>query len=130
MVFECEFAVKLHANDVEVWTSANGNPRQDEVTIGRVHSPGSTNVCSLSFGRSQSLVDPQKTLFLEWPHRQGGFLRMLKDAGSIPGSGCTDLYCARRLSGGTANEDGGCDQPIGSTVPDAIVLAGCGRLQL
>ena len=30
------------------------------------------------------------------------------------------LLCTRR-SGGTAHEGGGCDQSIGSTVPDAIV---------
>ena len=29
MVFEGESAVKLHAKNVEVWTSANGNPRQE-----------------------------------------------------------------------------------------------------
>ena len=40
---EYELAVKLHAMDVEVGTSAIGNPRQDQVTMGRVHSPGSTN---------------------------------------------------------------------------------------
>ena len=41
-VFECEPAVKLHAKNIEVGTSANGNPRQDKVAIGRVHRPGST----------------------------------------------------------------------------------------
>ena len=43
MVFEGEPAVKLHAMNVKVWTSANGNPRQDRVTMGSVDSPGSTN---------------------------------------------------------------------------------------
>ena len=43
MVFEGELAVKLHAKDVEVVTSSDRNPRPDKVTIGRVHSPGSTN---------------------------------------------------------------------------------------
>ena len=38
MVFEGEPAVKLHAKNVEVGTSANGNPRQDQVTMGRVDS--------------------------------------------------------------------------------------------
>ena len=43
MVFESESVVKLHAMDVEVGTSANGNHRQDQVTMGRGHSPGSTD---------------------------------------------------------------------------------------
>ena len=43
MVFEGEPPVKLHTKNVEVGTSANGNPRQDQVTMGRVHSRGSTN---------------------------------------------------------------------------------------
>ena len=43
MVFEGETAVKLHAKNVEVVTRTNGKPRQDLVTMGRVHSPGSTN---------------------------------------------------------------------------------------
>ena len=37
----------------------------------------------------------QHLLFIEhpdWPRRQGGILKV---AGSIPGRGCTDLYCAR-----------------------------------
>ena len=42
MVFEGEPAVKLHAKNVKVGTSANGNPRQEKVTIGRVDSSGST----------------------------------------------------------------------------------------
>ena len=42
MVFEC-FAVELYAKDVEVGTGANGNPRQDQVNMGRVHNPGSIN---------------------------------------------------------------------------------------
>ena len=42
MVFD-ENAVKLHANNVEIGTSANGNHKQDQVTMGRVHGPGSTN---------------------------------------------------------------------------------------
>ena len=40
MVFEGEPAVKLHSENVEVGTSANGNPRQDHVATGGVHSPG------------------------------------------------------------------------------------------
>ena len=36
MVFECAPAVKLHPKNVKVGTSANGNPRQDQVTMGRV----------------------------------------------------------------------------------------------
>ena len=43
MQFGDEPAVKLHAKNVEVGTSANGNPRQDQVIMGMVHSPGSTN---------------------------------------------------------------------------------------
>ena len=43
MVFEGEPAAKLHTYNVEVVTSANGNPRHDQVTMGRVQSPGSTN---------------------------------------------------------------------------------------
>ena len=36
MVFEGEPAVKLYAKNVKVETSANENPRQDQVTMGRV----------------------------------------------------------------------------------------------
>ena len=43
MVIEGEINVKIHAKDAEVGLCANGNPRQDQVTMGRVHSPGSTN---------------------------------------------------------------------------------------
>ena len=43
MVFEGEPAVELHANNVKVGTSSNGNLRQDQVTMRRVDSPGSTN---------------------------------------------------------------------------------------
>ena len=35
MVFECELTVKLHAMDVEVGTSSNGNIKQDQVTMRR-----------------------------------------------------------------------------------------------
>ena len=42
-VFEGDPAVKLHAKNIEVGTSANGNNRQDLVTMGRVHSPESAN---------------------------------------------------------------------------------------
>ena len=42
MVLDCEPA-KLHTKNVMVGTSANGNSRQDQVTMGRVESPGSTN---------------------------------------------------------------------------------------
>ena len=49
MVFEGDLAVKLFAMDVEVRTSADIYPKQDKVTIGRVHSPLSTNDKSLSF---------------------------------------------------------------------------------
>ena len=34
MVFEGELAVKLYAKDVEVGTSSDRNPRQDQVTTG------------------------------------------------------------------------------------------------
>ena len=43
MVFEGEPAVKLHAKNAEVGTSANGNPRPEKVTMESIHSPGSTN---------------------------------------------------------------------------------------
>ena len=51
MVFEGEPAVKLHAMNVKVETSTNGNPRQDQVTMGKVDSPRSANHESLSFVR-------------------------------------------------------------------------------
>ena len=51
--FECELALKPHAKDVEVGTSANGNIRQDQVTMWRVHSLGSNNNQSLSLVRIQ-----------------------------------------------------------------------------
>ena len=41
MVLEGELAINLHANDIEVGTSASENPRQDQVILGRAHSPGS-----------------------------------------------------------------------------------------
>ena len=53
MVFEGELSVKLHATDVEVLTSINGNPRQDQVTMGRVHSPRSTYNLSIGLVRIQ-----------------------------------------------------------------------------
>ena len=53
MVFEGEPAVKLHAKNVKVGTSANTNPKQDDFTMGRVDSPGSTNRLSLCFVRIQ-----------------------------------------------------------------------------
>ena len=40
MVIKGEPAVKLHAKNVKVGTSANGNPRQYQVTMGRVDSRG------------------------------------------------------------------------------------------
>ena len=43
MAFEGEPAVKLHTNNVEVGTSLNGNPRQNQVITGMVHSPRPTN---------------------------------------------------------------------------------------
>ena len=43
MVFEGELAVKLHAKDDEDGTSSDRNPRQDLVTMRRVHSHESTN---------------------------------------------------------------------------------------
>ena len=43
MVFEGELAVKLHAKVVEVETSSDRNPRQDQVTMGMANSPGSTD---------------------------------------------------------------------------------------
>ena len=53
MVFEGVLVANFHAKDVEVWTSSDRNPRQDKVTMGRAHRPGSTNNCSLSFVRIQ-----------------------------------------------------------------------------
>ena len=53
MVLEDETPVKLHAKNVKVGTSANGTPRQEQVTMGRVDSPGLTNYRSLSFVRIQ-----------------------------------------------------------------------------
>ena len=38
MVFVGGPAVKLHTKNVEVGTGTNGNRRQDQVTMGRVHS--------------------------------------------------------------------------------------------
>ena len=43
MVFEGEPAVKRHNKNVKVGTNTNGNPRQDQVAIGRVDTPGSTD---------------------------------------------------------------------------------------
>ena len=43
MVFEGKLAVKLRAKDVEVGNISDRNLRQDRVTMGRAHSPGSTN---------------------------------------------------------------------------------------
>ena len=42
MVFEGEPAVKLHTKNVDVGTSANENPRQHQVTMGTIYSPGLT----------------------------------------------------------------------------------------
>ena len=39
IVFECEPAVELHAKNINFRTSANGNPRLDQVTIGMADSP-------------------------------------------------------------------------------------------
>ena len=36
MVCEGELSVKLHSKNVEAGTSANGNPTQDQVSIGQV----------------------------------------------------------------------------------------------
>ena len=51
MVFEGEHAVEFHVQSIQVGTSANGNPRQDQVTMGRVHCPTFTNRKSLNFVR-------------------------------------------------------------------------------
>ena len=53
MIFEGEPAVILHAKNIEVGTSVNGNRRQDQVTTGRVNNNGSTNHESFSFLRIQ-----------------------------------------------------------------------------
>ena len=42
-IFEGEHAVELHTKDVEVGTSLVINLKQDQVTMGRAHSPGFTN---------------------------------------------------------------------------------------
>ena len=72
MVFEGKHAVKLQAKDVEVRTSSDRNPRQDQVTMGRACSPGSTNDYSLSFARIQChaaviapLLNPSQVLLSE-----------------------------------------------------------------
>ena len=49
MIFECEPAVKLHANNIEVGTSANGNPRQDQVTMGYKTFFGGVDVVGAKF---------------------------------------------------------------------------------
>ena len=43
MVFVGELAVKLHTKNVDVGTSLDRNPRQDQVTIGNAQSHGATN---------------------------------------------------------------------------------------
>ena len=43
MVFEGELAVKLHAKNVDIPPSANGNPIQYQVAMRRVYNLGSTN---------------------------------------------------------------------------------------
>ena len=53
MVFEGELAVKLRVKDAEAGTSSDRNPRQDQVTMGMAHSPGSSNDLSLRFVRIQ-----------------------------------------------------------------------------
>ena len=79
MVFEDEPAVKLYAKNVEVGTSANGNHRQDQVTMGRVHSPESINQQSISFVRIQ--------LMHQWIHqswiRAKSLLREAATAGCL-----------------------------------------------
>ena len=49
MVLEGKLAVKLHFMDVKVVTSSDRNLGHDQVTMGRVHNPGSNNDESLSF---------------------------------------------------------------------------------
>ena len=54
MVFEGKPVVKLQAKNVKVGTSSNGNPRQDQVTMGKVDSPASAKRKSLLWlGASQ-----------------------------------------------------------------------------
>ena len=57
MVFEGEPAVKLQVKNIEVGTSANGNPRKEQVTLGTVHSPWSTNMWKESFHSNESNDD-------------------------------------------------------------------------
>ena len=42
MIFKGVLAVRLHDEDVEVRTSSDRNPREDQITMGRVHSPRSS----------------------------------------------------------------------------------------
>ena len=69
----------------------------------------------------------------EWPHRQSGIASPAEGCKieSRRWLSCTDSYyiCTRR-SRGTAHEGEGCDQSIGHTVTNAMVVADCGRLQL
>ena len=53
IVFECELAAKHITMDDEAETCTNLNPRQYQVTMGRVHITGSTNNKNLSFVKIQ-----------------------------------------------------------------------------
>ena len=50
----------------------------------------------------------------------------MKVAGSIPGRGCTDLYCARMRSGGAAHEGGGATSQLNLPSLTPMSVAGCG----
>ena len=61
-------------------------------------------------------------IYPEWPHRQGCKVARLQDRISAVAELHRFILCTGR-SGGTSSEGGGCDQSIGSTVSDAIVLS-------
>ena len=50
-------AIKLYAKDAKVGSSANENPRQDQVSKGRVHSPGSAPTKALILGELVSCTN-------------------------------------------------------------------------
>ena len=55
---------------------------------------------------------------------------MLKVAGSIPGRGCTNLYCARGAQGVLRMREGVTASQLVLRCVIPLSIAGCGRLQL
>ena len=55
---------------------------------------------------------------------------MLKVAGSIPGRGCTDLFCARGAHGVLLMRVGVTASQLVVQCLTPLAAAGCGRLQL